>query len=201
MTAREAGSSPPCSRCGKPQPPAGPLRTSDGTPISASTYLAIAGLAGDTLICPDCLSASDSHATTGHTETLLNEQECRRLLATQAIGRLAFTEQALPVIVPAHFVVRGPEIVLAGLTDGRVAGARKEAVVAFEVDAYDDATRQGWWVCTLGRSRLITDRAQILELDELHFTPWTSDPDRNYIAINIDVLRGKRLAPTGQPDH
>lgn len=46
-----------CSQCGMPQPPSGPLRTSDGTPISASTYLALAALAGDALVCTACLSS------------------------------------------------------------------------------------------------------------------------------------------------
>lgn len=215
MTAGDAGSSPRCSRCGKPQPPTGPLRTSDGTEISASTYLALAGLAGEALVCPDCVSSPDasgndlvggpsepSRASPPRcTETLLDERECRRLLRTQPIGRLAFTEHALPVIVPAHFLVRGPEIILSGPADGRLDCARKEAIVAFGVDAYDATTGQGWWVCTLGRSRLISDTSQIRELDELAFTPWAHDPDRAYMAIAIDALRGKRLAPTGQPDH
>lgn len=203
MTGRGAAWSPVCSRCGKPQPTTGPLRTSDGTPITVSTYLDLAGLSGDALVCPDCLPSLDALgrelsglSPSGHTETPLDERECRRLLPTQPIGRLAFTEHALPVIRPAHFVFRGPRLVLAGLTDGRVASARRDSLVAFEVDAYDAARRQGWWVCAIGRCRLITDRSQIRELDDLQFTPWSKDPDRNDIAIDIAVLRGQRLAPT-----
>lgn len=212
MTARRGGSAPVCSRCGRPQPPAGELRSSDGAPIATSTYLALAGLVGDTLVCADCLSPEDGRgpvdpasgmsrgSPTGVTETLLDEHECRRLLPTQPIGRLAFIEHADPVVVPAHFVVRGPEIVLAVLTDGRVDSARREDIVAFGIDAYDAATRQAWWVSTLGRARLITDPSQTRELDALAFTPWAGHPERNYIAIDVERLRGKRLALTAQPD-
>ena len=208
MTAHHSGS-PACSRCGRPQPAAGSLRTSDGTPISVETYLDIAGLAGEALVCIDCLPFIDAEglepagaspglfrfSATGHTETLLDEHECRRLLPTQAIGRLAFTEQECPVIRPAHFVLHGPGTILAGLTDGPVATSGQPYLVAFEVDTYDPARQQGWWVCALGRCRLITDHTEIRHLDALGFTPWSNDPDRKYLAIDIEILRGRRLAP------
>ena len=55
---------------------------------------------------------------------------------------------------------------------------------------------RGNLICAVGRSRLITDHSEIRELDQLSFTPWSQHPDRNYIALDIDLLRGKRLAPT-----
>jgi hypothetical protein len=57
MNGHPAGSSPVCSRCGRAQPAEEDLRTSDGTPIAASTYLTLAGLVGDALVCADCLSS------------------------------------------------------------------------------------------------------------------------------------------------
>lgn len=135
----------------------------------------------------------------GRCEIPIGERECRKLLPTQSVGRIAFTERALPVIYPAHFVVDEDEIILAALPDGRVASAERGAIVAFEVDAYDPTTGQGWCVCTLGRSRLITDTAHLQALDALHFSPWASRADRRYIAVEISMLRGKRLADAPQP--
>jgi len=132
-------------------------------------------------------------STSRHREVALDERECWRLMRIARIGRLGFTENALPVILPAHFVVRDAEVVLASLPDGKVASADRSAVVAFEVDGYDPATREGWCVSTFGRSRLITDPLEIKALDELDFAPWSGNPDRRYIAIEPSNLRGRAL--------
>lgn len=132
-----------------------------------------------------------------HRETPLDERECWQLIRTVPVGRLAFTEHALPVILPAHFIIRDAEIVLASLADARVISADRGAIVAFEVDAYQPATQEGWCVSTLGRSRRITDTQEITALDELHFNPWTGDPNRHYIAIEVNRLRGKALTLAG----
>jgi uncharacterized protein len=222
-----------CSRCGRRQPPDGPLTTADGTPISAAEYRALASLVAAALVCSDCVSAPNAAAASAehgspaaagaqapvertprppgtqgprplstpcHREVPLDERECWRLMRIARIGRLGFTENALPVILPAHFVVRDAEVVLATLPDGRVTSAAGSAIVAFEVDGYDPATREGWCVSTFGRSRLITDPREIKDLDELDFAPWSGNPDRRYIAVEPSHLRGKALttaAPAG----
>jgi uncharacterized protein len=134
-----------------------------------------------------------------HREAMMAEHECRVLLGTCPVGRVAFTEHALPVIYPTHFVVRDDEIVFAALPDGRVSKARHHEVLAFEVDGYNPTTREGWCVSAVGRSRLITDITQVRELDAQQFTPWADNPDRNYVAIEIKLVRGKRMTRVPQP--
>ena len=70
---------------------------------------------------------------------VLDEDECRRLLPTAAIGRLAFTEGALPAIQPVSFGVAGNQIVIPTRVGSKVAAATRGAIVAFEVDAIDTA--------------------------------------------------------------
>lgn len=134
-----------------------------------------------------------------HTFEALDEQECRQLIATAPIGRLAFTESALPMILPVHFTVRDGEVVIASLGGSKVSSARRGDIVAFEVDGYDPETREGWTASVVGPSRLITDPDEIAALDLLDFAPWTPDQDRHYLAVQIGVLRGRRLTrhPTG----
>jgi hypothetical protein len=203
-----------CSRCGERQPGEGPLAADDGTPISLAEYVALSTVLGGALVCSGCASASGrprhadqrrSTASAGidkkdlrmsgpsHLEIELDERECWRLLKTTPFGRLGFTERALPVVLPSHFIVRDRELVLASLQDGKVSSACRGAIVAFEVDAYDGATQEGWCVSMLGRSRLITDPREVNALDVLGFSPWTDHPDRHYIAIGVSGLRGKRL--------
>lgn len=123
----------------------------------------------------------------------LAEPACHRLLGTRPIGRLGFTESALPRILPVHYTVRGDEVIVASLSGVKVAAARRGDIVAFEVDDYEPATNEGWSVGVLGRCRLVDDPAEIAELDALSFAPFTPEQDRHYFAIPTATIRGRRL--------
>jgi hypothetical protein len=186
------------------------LTAEDGTPISVTDYLAVVSLVGDALVCSDCVAAPAHPAETApslastaqdakdppvpcHREIELGSPECLRLLGTRPVGRLGFTDRALPAIRPTHFVMRDEHLVLATLNDRKVVTADRGDVVAFEVEDYDPDTREGWWVSTVGRAGLITDPAEIDALDRMGFTPWSGHPDRHYIAVQISALHGRRL--------
>ncbi len=77
-----------------------------------------------------------------------------------------------------------------------MAGTRG-AVVAFEVDAYDDRARTGWSVTVVGPSRPVTDPVESARYDTLGW-PQTA-PQRCYVALRMAVLRGWRTVPGGQP--
>jgi nitroimidazol reductase NimA-like FMN-containing flavoprotein (pyridoxamine 5'-phosphate oxidase superfamily) len=125
----------------------------------------------------------------------LGEPECRQLLATASVGRIGFTEQALPMITPMHYTVHGDEVILCSVSPDKVAGAGRSIVVAFEADRYEAATREGWSVTIVGPTRLVTAPAEIAALDALGFAPWVGHPDRQYVAVEMSVVRGHRIGP------
>jgi uncharacterized protein len=129
----------------------------------------------------------------------LDEVECRRLLETVRIGRLGFTEGALPTILPVHFIVRGNDVIIGSLGGPKVRSAGRNDVVAFEVDGWDPVTHEGWAVGVVGRTRLITDDADIAELDALRFAPWKPEQGRHYFAVSINAVRGKLLTRVSEP--
>jgi nitroimidazol reductase NimA-like FMN-containing flavoprotein (pyridoxamine 5'-phosphate oxidase superfamily) len=131
--------------------------------------------------------------STRHLLRDLDDQECRALLESATFGRLAFTQGALPMILPSHFVVRGDEVVVPSLAAAAIASARKRHVVVFEVDTYEPATREGWSVSVIGPSRLIVDPYEVAELDRLDFSPSSAQHGWHYIAVRIGMLRGARL--------
>ena len=92
----------------------------------------------------------------GRLVVVLDEAECRRLLARAVIGRLAYTEGALPAIQPVHFTVHDGQVVIPTRVGSKVAAASMGAVVAFEVDEYDAASRTGWNVTVVGPSAVVT---------------------------------------------
>jgi len=124
---------------------------------------------------------------------VLDDGECRALLCSAPIGRIAFTEGALPAIQPVTFTVDGGEIIIPTQQGSKVAAASRGAVVAFEVDDYDVVGRTGWNVTVVGAARLVSDPAGVRTLDALGTRAWAPTDDRCYIAIGIRLIRGRRL--------
>lgn len=131
---------------------------------------------------------------------VLEEAECRRLLPTADIGRLAFTEGALPAIQPVSFGVHHGHVLIPTRRGSKVAAASRGAVVAFEVDSFDAATRTGWNVTVIGPSRLISDAAEIRALEALELSPWAPVHEPCYIAVRITVVRGRRVRARWQAE-
>jgi uncharacterized protein len=127
---------------------------------------------------------------------VLGGTECRRLLATASIGRIAFTEGALPAIQPASFVLRGEDVLIPTGLGSKMAAGSRGAVLAFEVDDYDVAARTGWNVTVIGPSRLVSAPAQVRALDALGVRPWVPATTHCYIALRIAVVGGRRISST-----
>ena len=64
---------------------------------------------------------------------VLTTRECWDLLASHGVGRLAYTEEALPTISPVRFTVVGNHLLLRCRNE-RTAGLLDRQVVALEVD-------------------------------------------------------------------
>ncbi|MCZ2849751.1 pyridoxamine 5'-phosphate oxidase family protein [Modestobacter sp. VKM Ac-2978] len=134
--------------------------------------------------------------TTDHGErelSVLDEVTCLALLQTTPIGRLVFTEGALPAVQPAAFAFSGGEIFIPTHAGSKVAVASVGAVVAFEVDEVDAATRTGWNVTVIGPSRVVTDAQEVARLDELGVRPWVGAGIRWYIAVQVRLVQGRRV--------
>ena len=121
------------------------------------------------------------------------EPECRQLLGTVPIGRIGLSEQALPTILPVHFAVHGEDIVTVPLAGAQGVSAGRGDVVVFEVDSYDPATGEWWAVTVTGRSRLVTEAAEIADLDGLVRAPWMAGDAGPVTAVRMEVVRGHRV--------
>ncbi|MCU1613172.1 MAG: pyridoxamine 5-phosphate oxidase-related FMN-binding protein [Frankiales bacterium] len=133
---------------------------------------------------------------------LLDEADCRRLLATAIMGRIAFTEGAMPAIQPVSFALRGEDVLIPTGLGSKMAAGSRGAVLAFEVDDYDLVERTGWNVTVIGPSRLISDPDQVRTLDALGVRPWAPAFTHCYIALRMAVVRGRCISSTdvrGEP--
>jgi hypothetical protein len=127
---------------------------------------------------------------------ILDQAECRRLLATASIGRIAFTEGALPAIQLASYALQGEDVVIPIDPSSTMAASSRGAVLAFEVDDYDVLERTGWNVTVIGPSRLVSMPDQVRALDGLGVVPWAPAATHCYIALRMTVVRGRRMSST-----
>jgi hypothetical protein len=89
---------------------------------------------------------------------VLDGAECRRLLGTVRVGRLGFTEGALPAIVPVPFALAVDSLVIPARQGNWAVGAMRASVVALGVDSHDVDERTGWGVTVVGPSRVVSSR-------------------------------------------
>ena len=123
----------------------------------------------------------------------LSRAECLTLLRTSPIGRIVFTERALPAIRLVNFVLHGDEIVIRTGPGGKLAAAIRHTVVAFEADDVNNLSRTGWSVTVIGHAREATDPAEIASLRELPLRPWPPGTLDHFICIKAELISGRRL--------
>ncbi|MBO0847859.1 MAG: pyridoxamine 5'-phosphate oxidase family protein [Pseudonocardia sp.] len=128
--------------------------------------------------------------------TALNRDRCFQLLAGAQIGRVVFTQAAMPSIQPVTFVLDGQEIIFRTAKGAKLAAALRGSVAAFEVDEIDSRTRTGWSVVCVGRSYEITDPARLADLAGTMPEPWAPDRTAHIIGIGTDIITGRQLSVT-----
>ena len=121
----------------------------------------------------------------------LDQRECHSLLATHSMGRVAFTERALPAIRPVNYTLQGNHIVLRTQADG-LAARLDGQVVAFEVDAESET---GWSVVVTGTARVLREPADLVRLDSVPVSSWAGPDHHTAVCITPGQVSGRRILP------
>ncbi|MGW0771120.1 pyridoxamine 5'-phosphate oxidase family protein [Streptomyces sp. NPDC002676] len=126
----------------------------------------------------------------------LDPEECRSLLSTHGVGRIAVTtSDGRPAVVPVNYEVVDDAIVFRTAPDS-VAAAAAETDVAFEVDHVDEALSQGWSVLAVGPASVVTDPEAVRRLAQrAHTTPWAGGEREMWVSIRPTSLTGRRITP------
>lgn len=128
---------------------------------------------------------------------VLDEIDCRGLLAGAQVGRVVVSMDAMPAAFPVNYVLIGREIYFRTAAGTKLAAAVNRTVVAFQVDEFDSAGRAGWSVLVVGQARLVTDPDEQALLDLAGIHSWVVPSHPHYVAIAIDRLTGRRLQAPG----
>lgn len=133
---------------------------------------------------------------------VLDRAECLRLLRSAPVGRIGITSGALPTILPVNFLIDGDQLLIRTGRGSKLDAATRNAVVAFEVDSVDAATRSGWSVVVTGVAREVpADEVAALDLSRLE--RWAPGEDGRVVSVSLDVVSGRRVVPDTDrpPDH
>lgn len=120
----------------------------------------------------------------------LARAECLRLMSTAAVGRIVFTEQALPAVAPVGFVVDGEDVVIPVPRGSRLVTATRGTIVAFQADDLDAADRTGWSVTVIGRARIARDPGERAR-EALRY--WTAGTGAEFILVSCRRVTGQRV--------
>ncbi|MGX4689074.1 pyridoxamine 5'-phosphate oxidase family protein [Streptomyces sp. JNUCC 63] len=124
----------------------------------------------------------------------LDRQECLRLLGKVPVGRVVYTRQALPAVLPVNFALDTDASVLVR-TSARsdLVRAVDGVVVAFEADEFATETRSGWSVVVTGRAHVVTDPAEHERLLRAGPDSWMPIQDDVFIRIEAAMVTGREL--------
>ncbi|MFD0279385.1 pyridoxamine 5'-phosphate oxidase family protein [Kitasatospora sp. NPDC127111] len=129
----------------------------------------------------------------------LSEAECLRLLSTVPVGRVVYTEHALPAVLPVSFeVAPDGRLLLAVRRGSTTARGLDGTVVAFQADRLDQVTRTGWSVLVHGRAEVVREPEQIRRALRSGLRPWVGDPDPLFVALVPELVSGRYLLPAGR---
>lgn len=127
----------------------------------------------------------------------LDRGECLARLGSVPVGRIVYTEMALPAVQLVNFALTGETIVIRTAWGSKLAASARHAVVAFETDQYDEPAGTGWSVTAVGPSRVAEDPDEIASLSTLPLRPWAPGRRDHFILISADRLTGRRLDRAG----
>lgn len=126
--------------------------------------------------------------------TVLSRDECFPLLRRARVGRVVYTDGALPAITPVYYVLDDDHVVLRTTPGSRLAQAAEGAVVAFQVDCIDDRRAGGWSVIVTGVAEPLAG-ADLRRAQDLPLLTWDGDERSHYLRIAPTVVTGRLVTP------
>jgi hypothetical protein len=137
--------------------------------------------------------AVDDHrgAAAPRSLTQVDRAEALRLLGTVSLGRIVFTQHALPAVRPVNHLMDGDDIIVRLHEGATLASIVAPTDASGVVVAYE--THIGWSVVVTGYARRVTDPGELARY-AARLRPWVEHPAMNAaLRIRPDLVTGLRL--------
>jgi nitroimidazol reductase NimA-like FMN-containing flavoprotein (pyridoxamine 5'-phosphate oxidase superfamily) len=129
----------------------------------------------------------------------LDEAECLRLITPGGVGRIAFSGRYGPTVLPVNYRLHQGTIVFRTAQDShtdedlRTGIANAEYKVAFEIDDFDSAAREGWSVLIQGPAHHVESDAERASVSEAGVDPWPGGDRELFLRIIPSRITGRRI--------
>jgi len=124
---------------------------------------------------------------------VLTRAEAITLVETRKVGRLAYTRNALPAVMPVNYAVRNGGIEIWAGSAFALARGLSGTVVAFQVDDLAEAMRPGWTVTVTGMAQSVTGGPELAWARADGPVPWLAEDGEDLIRIPLTMVAGRRL--------
>ncbi|MEA5155812.1 pyridoxamine 5'-phosphate oxidase family protein [Raineyella sp.] len=122
----------------------------------------------------------------------LDPDDCRALLRTQEVGRVAWTSPVAGLLIlPVNYVVRNGMVVFRTSRASVLAELAEGHEVSFQVDDIDVSTGNGWSVMLQGVSSTPADEAQLTALRADGPMPWAKGDRDLFITVQVREISGR----------
>ncbi|HZA79741.1 MAG TPA: pyridoxamine 5'-phosphate oxidase family protein [Acidimicrobiales bacterium] len=125
----------------------------------------------------------------------LSDDECRELLATRDVGRLAVVVRGYPEVFPVNYAVVRDRVIVRTDPGAKLSHARFERV-CFEVDELDMARKTGWSVLVKGvvhELRQSDRHAEELQLAAGRMRSWAGGAKAHILVVTPVSVTGRRI--------
>ncbi|WP_327371734.1 pyridoxamine 5'-phosphate oxidase family protein [Streptomyces sp. NBC_01217] len=127
----------------------------------------------------------------------LTGDQALRLLGGASLGRIVFTQRALPAIRPVNHLLDRGQIVIRTHRDSDLFAQTRHhgdrgVVVAYQADDIDPQTHLGWSVVATGYCRAVTDPEALMRYQRL-IRPWSDQVMDCAVRIRPHLVTGIRL--------
>jgi uncharacterized protein len=126
----------------------------------------------------------------------LSANECRELLETRNVGRLAVVVGGYPEVFPVNYAVVRDRVVIRTDPGVKLSHARFERV-CFQVDELDMARRTGWSVLMKGVVHELKEgdrHAEELDFAAAQIKPWVGGAKSHILVVTPMDITGRRIA-------
>jgi nitroimidazol reductase NimA-like FMN-containing flavoprotein (pyridoxamine 5'-phosphate oxidase superfamily) len=135
----------------------------------------------------------------------LGEAECLRLIAPGGIGRIAYSGRYGPTVLPVNYQLFEKTIVFRTAQDSatdedlRTGIVHAEFKVAFEIDDFDTAAREGWSVLIQGSAHHVDSESERASVAGAGVDAWPGGERELFLRIVPSRVTGRRVRADTQP--
>jgi len=123
---------------------------------------------------------------------ILDEDTCWHLVESTEVGRLGFSSDDRPLILPVNHRVLDRSVVFRTAEGSKLTAAVLRRPVVFEVDGWSTDHRSGWSVLVHGVAMPVRGGPLLERLTELDLEPWANEAIRTeWVRIRTKEVSGR----------